>query len=182
MPTIGFLHTSPLHIPTFRQLVDESGTDGDVVHEAVAVLERVDESLLAAVRAGGKSENHEAAVGQHLSALVRDGADVVVCTCSSVAPLAEKVGAAPTLTTIFCPEAWERLEAGDNEGYLSILADRITDTCATSQERLDVVVLAQATMAPLADTLDVGIPVLASPSLAVERALALLAGTRNLAS
>lgn len=61
--------------------------------------------------------------------------------------------------------AWERFEAGDQDGYLA----RIADTARRMAVPADVVVLAQASMAgaePLLE--DLPVPVLSSPRLAVE--------------
>ena len=59
--------------------------------------------------------------------------------------------------------AWARFEAGDDEGYLAAIAAALPTIAATC----DVVVLAQASMAAAADRVDLGVPVLSSPRLAV---------------
>jgi hypothetical protein len=67
--------------------------------------------------------------------------------------------------------AWAHFEAGDTARYIEVLADAIRDAARAA----DVVVLAQASMAPVADELaDVGIEVLSSPRLGVAHALATL--------
>jgi len=69
-------------------------------------------------------------------------------------------------------EAWPYFEAGDGTRYIEALARSIR----AASGRADVVVLAQASMAPVAALLaDLGIDVLSSPALGVERAVALAA-------
>ncbi|CAM5506455.1 Arylsulfatase OS=Streptomyces tendae OX=1932 GN=GUR47_03650 PE=4 SV=1 [Streptomyces tendae] len=55
--------------------------------------------------------------------------------------------------------AWSRFEAGDGEGYLR----RVTEA-ADSVTGADVVVLAQASMAPARESTRARVPVLASPA------------------
>lgn len=54
--------------------------------------------------------------------------------------------------------AWARFEAGDGDGYLR----RVTEA-ADSVTGVDVIVLAQASMAPAGESMKVRVPVLASP-------------------
>lgn len=63
---------------------------------------------------------------------------------------------------IVCADAWQLKQAGDNDGYVLAVADCIRK----SFTGLDVVVLAQGSMAPAADLLkDLAIEVLSSPRL-----------------
>ena len=69
--------------------------------------------------------------------------------------------------------AWALFEGGDFGGYHA----RIAEAARRRASGADVVVLAQASMAPAADLMrDMPIPVLSSPVLGVKRALAILAG------
>ncbi len=97
---------------------------------------------------------------------------------------AAKAGRDVSLEMLSLPEAWEAFEAGDGEGYRRQIAAAVRaaveDTAAgggtggNGTGGFDAVVLAQASMAGAAETLaDLGIPVLSSPRLAVERAAAL---------
>jgi hypothetical protein len=73
-----------------------------------------------------------------------------------------------------CLEAWAEFEAGDLDGYHASIARHVRGLAAD----FDVVVLAQASMAPVAALLhDLAIPVLTSPRLAVLRAVE-IAGAR----
>lgn len=206
--TIGFLHTSPLHVPTFDGLVAECAPDA-------TALATVDESLLEFARAVGPSDATVVeGVERALVGLIDAGADVVVCTCSTVGAVAETVGArlgfdvirvdrpmaehavaggstigvvaalestvGPTcdllaevarragrhvvVTVDVVQGAWERFETGDHAGYIALVADALPGVAST----VDVIVLAQASMAEAAEMVDVGVPVLASPRTAVE--------------
>ncbi|MBP9114845.1 MAG: arylsulfatase [Acidimicrobiia bacterium] len=66
--------------------------------------------------------------------------------------------------------AWEKKQAGDNVGYL----DEVVKTIREIASEVDVILLAQGTMAKAADLCaDLDIPVLASPVLGVKRAVKL---------
>lgn len=79
------------------------------------------------------------------------------------------VGTRPTLLLV--ESAWPHFEAGDLARYIDALAGPIRAAAASA----DVVLLAQASMAPVADRLaDLGIEVLASPRPGVAHALATL--------
>ncbi|MFI8100659.1 aspartate/glutamate racemase family protein [Streptomyces sp. NPDC086023] len=58
--------------------------------------------------------------------------------------------------------AWERWEAGDTDGYLAAVA--AAADALTASGAADVIVLAQASMAPAADLVRPGTPVLSSPA------------------
>jgi hypothetical protein len=62
-----------------------------------------------------------------------------------------------------CLGAWTHWETGDVDRYLASLAAHIE----TLDDTVDVIVLAQASMAPVAHLVDIHTPVLSSPRLAV---------------
>ncbi len=210
MTTIGFLHTSPVHVPTFRALVDE-------LLPGAEVIEVVDEVLLAQARQlGTRDVRVIGGVADRIAQLV--ATDAVVCTCSTIGGIAELVGhesdtnvvrvdramveravelavaGAGRITVVAAVEstleptralldevmlatgasaavelavvdgAWERFEAGDHEGYLDVVAAALPRLAAGA----DVVVLAQASMAPAVGRVEVTVPVLSSPRLAIE--------------
>jgi hypothetical protein len=71
-----------------------------------------------------------------------------------------------------CIEAWPSFERGDLEGYLARVAARARGLARS----VDVVVLAQASMAPVAEMLgDVRVAILCSPATAVQQAAVLAA-------
>ncbi|PRY18476.1 aspartate/glutamate racemase family protein [Kineococcus rhizosphaerae] len=85
MATVGFLHTAHAHVRTFRDLLGERD-------DTVADRHLVDAGLLAAARERGL-EAVRGAIGDRLRRLAGEGADVVVCTCSTIGPTAKAVGA-----------------------------------------------------------------------------------------
>ncbi|MEZ5259296.1 MAG: hypothetical protein R2705_21170 [Ilumatobacteraceae bacterium] len=89
-------------------------------------------------------------------------------TTELIRDVAEIVASNPT-STCSSSTAWSRFESGDIEGYHALVAERLSAYATTS----DVIVLAQASMAGAVDLVgDIGVPVLASPRVAVERLLA----------
>ncbi|WP_216609995.1 aspartate/glutamate racemase family protein [Cellulosimicrobium protaetiae] len=216
---IGFLHTADVHVATFGGLVD-------VVAPGEGHVHRADVSLLADARAGVPVGER---VRAHVDALVAAGASVVVCTCSTLGPVAEEVvagvpvvrvdrplaqaavrdggrvavvvalastlgpttellseaarraGTAVELEPVVCTHAWSDFEAGDLGAYHRGVADAVRD--AVARRAPDVVVLAQASMAPAAALLaDLPVPVLTSPGSAVARAVELARARREVLS
>lgn len=121
----------------------------------------------------------EAAVAQGgRIALVAALASTLGPTRTLLEQAAASKGVAAHVVDTPCLEAWELFEHGDVDGYLARLADHVRDTARGGE--VDTVVLAQASMAPIASTVasDVDVPVLSSPRLAVERAVA-IAGKKS---
>jgi hypothetical protein len=209
--TIGFLHTSPVHVPTFDGLTRR-------ISPGVTAVHVVDESLLKVARSSGP----EAVLGgvrDGIDSLRERGAQVVVCTCSTIGDVAESAGTdvptfrvdrpmarravdlgdrigvvaalestlaptkalvvheaaaagkQPVIDLVLVDGAWDDFEADDMDGYLH----RIADSARAIADRVDVIVLAQASMAPAVDHLgDLDVSVLSSPDLAVRYAVNLL--------
>jgi hypothetical protein len=86
MTVIGFLHTSPVHVPTFDRLVAELGPGTTIA----AVVET--ELLARARESGGDDRRVAEGVERALDRLADDGAEIVVCTCSTIGGVAERVG------------------------------------------------------------------------------------------
>lgn len=216
---ITFLHTSPLHVATFEELVTELAPGTLTVHI-------VKEALLAEARVQGIT----AAVAAQVVAAIEAGArqdTVILCTCSTIGACAESVilptgqpvlrvdramaeravavggritvaaalestlrptrqlleevaaaaGKAVVITDCFCVGAWEKFEAGDLPGYHHAIAAALQ----AIEDAGDVIVLAQASMAPAALLCpDIKVPILSSPRLGVEKALKLLSTTTTL--
>jgi hypothetical protein len=95
---------------------------------------------------------------------------VLAALASTVGPtldlIAEEAGGREVTTDVSIVDgAWDRFAAGDQPGYLRLVADAIDGTtCA------DVIVLAQASMAGAAALSTVDIPVLSSPRLGFQAA------------
>ncbi|MCB0011363.1 MAG: hypothetical protein KDE34_05670 [Anaerolineales bacterium] len=88
MPTIGFLHTSPVHVPTFTALLAELAPEWQAIHQ-------VDEPLLAEARQNGPdAPDILMQLQSHLTQLKEAGASQIVCTCSTIGGIAEKQGEA----------------------------------------------------------------------------------------
>jgi len=218
MQVLGFLHTAGSHTASFDDLVAQlaPGTSTVVV---------VDESALARARELGPDHPEvRSRIVSALDTLAESGAEMVVCTCSTIGGAAERIGAerdqavmrvdrpmaeqavavgrrigvvaavestlGPTrellsevahdrnvtidVVEYLCPDAWERYEAGDRNGYLTGVAD----AASTVSQDCDVVVLAQASMADAADRLVLDVPVLTSSELGVAVAVQRVSGTR----
>ncbi|GGV65204.1 hypothetical protein GCM10010294_17890 [Streptomyces griseoloalbus] len=71
---------------------------------------------------------------------------------------ARRAGQAVEVRTVWVAGAWERFEAGDAEGYVRRIAD-----AADAVTGADVIVLAQASMAPAERLTTATVPVLSSP-------------------
>jgi Asp/Glu/hydantoin racemase len=110
---------------------------------------------------------------------VRIGSRIgVVATLASTleptAQLIERKGDGITVTAHLCEGAFEALSAGDRDRHDELVREGLRAVLAGN----DVVVLAQASMARVVDTLaedERSVPILSSPRLAMERVAALLA-------
>ena len=215
-PTVGFLHTADVHVATFDALVAAHDPGARARHAVVPDL------LADARRVATDTADLARRTLAALTGLVDQGADVVVCTCSTLGPLVERladrvrvpvlrvdrpvareavacgpvVGVVAALAStvgptrdllddeasrsggrevvaVVVPGAWDAFEAGDTDGY----ERRVEAAARGLAPGVDVVVLAQASMAGAADRLrDLGVPVLTSPGPAVRAALTAAAG------
>ncbi|MFH8976309.1 aspartate/glutamate racemase family protein [Streptomyces sp. NPDC017890] len=102
------------------------------------------------------------------AAAVAAGPRVVVLAAleSTLAPTvaligeeAGRAGRPVEVRTLLVEGAWPRFEAGDTEGYLRLVAE-----AADAVTGADVIVLAQASMAPARESAGTAVPVLASPA------------------
>ncbi|WP_395365974.1 hypothetical protein ACHGLA_33215 [Streptomyces sp. YH02] len=80
--TLALLHTSPVHVPVFDGLRDR-------YHPGLVLRHLVDEKLLVRAREAGP-EAVSGAVAAALAAAVADGAEAVLCTCSTIGGIAER--------------------------------------------------------------------------------------------
>jgi hypothetical protein len=207
---LAFLHTSPVHVPTFERLVRALNADIPITHEVR------EELLTQAVADGGVSDATRQAVQSAVQGLVAAGARVVVCTCSTIGeaaeqtpnvdrayvfrvdrPMAEQatslgrpilvVAATPTaLSTaigllqesakgravaprqLLCARAWPLFQAGELAAYAQLIASEVDEHAAPGE----VVVLAQASMAPAAPLVSLAdVELLTSPETGVRAAL-----------
>jgi aspartate/glutamate racemase len=104
---------------------------------------------------------------------------VVAAVASTLGPTRElfeecaaRCGSAAVVVDAPCLEAWALFAGGDLAGFYDAIAGHVRDLA----DDFDVVVLAQASMAPAAALLsDLAVPVLTSPRLAVQRAVEMAA-------
>ncbi|MEU7292954.1 hypothetical protein AB0A76_07075 [Streptomyces exfoliatus] len=80
--TLALLHTSPVHVPVFDGLRDRH-------HPGLVLRHLVDEELLVRAREAGP-DAVAGAVAAALATAVADGADAVLCTCSTIGGVAER--------------------------------------------------------------------------------------------
>lgn len=214
MKKLTFLHTSPVHIETYDGLLKARNVEVEVQH-------LVAESFLDQARVEGITPALQDEIENMVLGAVDNGADVVLCTCSTIGGCAESVNGAtestimridramaeqaiaigdqivvaatvtstiePTsdlindaaqkakrkinLSHVVFEDAWACFEAGDQAGYINAIVAGLPDAAVDA----DVIVLAQGSMAPAAERChDLGVPILSSPSLGLDAALAAL--------
>jgi Asp/Glu/hydantoin racemase len=213
---VTLIHTVGSLAPVFDELVRERIPDAETT-------DVVDEGLLNETIAAGRIPDAVARrLEGHVDRAVREGADLVMVTCSSMGPAVEAIAARAGVPVLRVDEAMadEALAAGTRIGVIATLATTLQPTADLVRRRaaetgrdpasveivphlvdgafgelkagnlerhdelvraglrellprVDVVVLAQASMARVAARLSpdetTGKPILASPRLAVER-------------
>lgn len=85
MPSVTFLHTADVHVQTFERLLDEADTDlkgRHVVHD----------EWLAEARNKGLNDDLKARISEFLQT-AGETSDLVLCTCSTLGPVADDVAA-----------------------------------------------------------------------------------------
>ena len=127
--TIGFLHTSPVHVATFDSLV--ANAPG-----AVSGTHIVDEELLTMARSIGCAHPLVAdGVAAALARLVGEGADVIVCTCSTIGAAAESVpGIGVPVLRVDRPMAAAAVAAGRRIAVVAALESTLAPTAELLQE------------------------------------------------
>jgi hypothetical protein len=106
------------------------------------------------------------AAGRRISVLV-SLESTVGPTTSLIAEVAALHNIDVDMTVRLCEGAWQCFDAGDLDGYLTIVAAE----CDAVAETSDVIVLAQASMAGASHRCTTQVPVMSSPQLAVDAAL-----------
>lgn len=138
---------------------------------------------------GGCAESHS---GEHGSTILRVdrpmarraveiGARIILAAtlASTLKPTAEllqdeaaRAGKSIEIIEVLCEGAWAKFEAGDRAGYFRAIAAALREPA----RHADVIVLAQASMAGVEDVAgdsEISIPILSSPRLGLEAALAI---------
>lgn len=123
---LALLHTSPAHIPVFDALAGEA-------HPGLELRHFVREALLErAGREGPKAVADE--VRALLDAAVAEGADAVLCTCSSIGAVAESAGAAVPVLRVDRPMAAAAVAAGPRITVLATVSSTLAPTRALVEE------------------------------------------------
>lgn len=84
-PRIAFLHTAKIHVETFDQILSEHAGQVELQHT-------VRSGWLERAQREGLSKDLRAAVSRHLED-ASAGSAVVVCTCSTLGPIADEIAA-----------------------------------------------------------------------------------------
>lgn len=213
---VAFVHTSPVHVETFEELIN-------AIQPGLKLDHFVEEELLAdAQKMGADHPAIVTRVQQAMAKAASTGACIVVCTCSTIGGAAERtpanglflpiridramadeavrsgpkillvaalestlgptkklleesaiaLGAGIEVENFLVEGAWAYFLRGDRTAYIETVLAAIR---ATATHTADVIVLAQASMAPAAQLLNgLGIPILSSPDLGVRRVVAQL--------
>jgi Asp/Glu/hydantoin racemase len=163
--TLAFIHTSHVLIPTFTDLARKYLI-------GVKVFHMVDESLIQnTITSGGLTKTTTRRLGNMIGSAHDGGADAVMVTCSSIGPA---VPAARTIHDFPIFRIDDAMATKAVQTAARIGVDRIVSEALTSFiGKIDVLVLAQASMARVVNRLPAGtldIPVLSSPELAIQQA------------
>lgn len=132
LPTIEFLHTADVHIETFERLLTDRRGEIRIRHEVRA--DWLDEA-----RSHGLSDALRGTVTSHLREAAARSA-VVVCTCSTLGPIADETSAAaPSVFRIDRPMMEEAVRLGGTcviavclESTIAPTTNLFEDVCATS--------------------------------------------------
>lgn len=125
MPPIGFLHTAQVHVATFDRLVRDANDSATCVH-------CVEPALLDQVRKNGPTAEVEEATYVALEHLVDQGASAIICTCSTLGPVAEALAArlkVPVLR-VDRPMARVAVQAGSTIAVIAALESTLEPTRA----------------------------------------------------
>lgn len=136
---IAFLHTADVHVATFDQIFDDLGVPVHLDH-------RVNANLLAKARRDGTE-----AVRPEVQSLLAElsNADAVLCTCSTLGPLADEAAiSAPNIIRIdrplmeqACAEGSKVVVALCLESTRQATLDLLQDCAAQSGREIDPVVV-----------------------------------------
>ncbi len=122
--TLSFLHTSPVHIPTFRALLADLAPEIPARHV-------VDESLLSEACAMGEVTSAlRTRIRGTLQVMEELGASVILCTCSTIGAVVEELhdSSAADLLRIDRPMAQEAVARGSRIIAAATLATTLKPT------------------------------------------------------
>ena len=123
MAAIGFLHTSPAHVATFRALLDDVAPDVDGAHV-------VDADLLTQAQLDGVDDALRERLRRRLAELAAQPVDIVLCTCSTLGGDAEALATrvhVPVLR-VDRPMAEAAVASGGRVAVVAAVASTLTPT------------------------------------------------------
>ena len=123
--TVAFLHSSETHVATFDALLQDTGVQ-------VSVLHSVHPEWLERARDEGIGLVLLAAIRGHLAELAKS-ADIVVCTCSTLGPVAESMNE-PNILRVDAP-MMERAVAIGGQVLLVLCLDSTVESSRNLLER-----------------------------------------------
>jgi hypothetical protein len=131
VPTLGFLHTSSVHIAPFDALVAELAPGWVAVHV-------VDESLLSDARLRGEVDAEVTArVQARLAELAGSSPEVVICTCSTIGGVSEQLGALRVDRPMAAEAVRLATAGGGSILVVAALASTVVPTRALIDDELD---------------------------------------------
>ena len=146
--TIGFLHTSPVHVATFDRLVAEND-------DSIGTVVDVDESLLdLARRVGSAHPDVVAGISSALDELEQAGASIVVCTCSTIAGEAERLGELTAIPVVRVDRAMA--ESAIARGTRIAIVGALESTFEPTRQLLESVASSQGVSVEISDVLSEG--------------------------
>lgn len=143
----------------------ESGADVVVV-TCSSIGPAVDVSPVGALRIDEPMVREAVRIGKRVGVLA-----TLPTTLEPTAALVERHGG--DVQAQLCEGAFDALQAGDRERHDELVREGLR----TIESEVDVVVLAQASMARVTDSLDARVPILSSPRLGVERVVQIVRGS-----
>ena len=131
MPSLGFLHTSPVHVGPFDALVAELAPGWTAVHV-------VDESLLHDARSRGEVDAEiTARVQARFTELQASSPDVVICTCSTIGAVSEQLGVLRVDRPMAAEAVRLAVAGGGSILVITSTASTVSPTRALVEDELD---------------------------------------------
>lgn len=123
MTTLGFLHTSPVHVGTFDRLAAE-------VCPEISLAHVVDVELLRDACREGITPELERRIEEILVTMAQNGAAVVVCTCSTIGGCAEEAARRRGVALVRVDRAMaeQAVMLGDRIAVVAALASTLAPT------------------------------------------------------
>ncbi|MEM7539217.1 MAG: aspartate/glutamate racemase family protein, partial [Chloroflexota bacterium] len=137
MSTLRFLHTSPVHIPSFNTVLQDVLASGhiDAAFASELTIQHMDdESLLTEARQTGITPALKARLKATLDEAASGGADFVLCTCSSIGGAAEEMGQQTTVPVLRVDRAMA--ERAIAQGTRIVVAATLQSTLAPTRDLL----------------------------------------------